>query len=135
MTRISISTTECKRDLGVLLSNELKPSLQFYRAASKANSLLGIFKNSFENRDAKTWSMLYKTYIRPLIEFANSVWFPYRSEDIKDQRRGTRRVQNLKGKPYIERYKCLGLTSLFERRSRGDMIQQFKIAKEFDDIN
>ena len=138
-SRINISTTECERDLGVLLSSDLKPSAQCNKVASKANSLLGLFKNSFVTRDAKTWSMIYKTYIRPQIEFANSAWFPYRSKDIeileKVQRRATRIVQNLKGRPYLERYKCLGLTSLVERRARGDMIQRFKITKELDEIS
>ena len=90
-------------------------------------------------RNAKTWTLIYKSYIRPQIEFANSAWFPYRLKDInileKVQRRATRLVRNVGRLSYIERCKKLGLTSLVERRARGDMIQQFKIFRGKDSIN
>ena len=36
-----LEVTKCERDIGVLISNDLKPSLQCASAAQKANQLLG----------------------------------------------------------------------------------------------
>ena len=122
-----------------MLSSDLKPSAQCDKAAAKANRMLGLFKNSLVTRDAKTWTLIYKSYIRPQIEFANAAWSPYRLKDIntfeKVQRRATRIVRNVCNLPYNERCKHLGLTSLTERRVRGDMIQQYKIFHEREKID
>ena len=50
-----LEVTKCERDIGVLISNDLKPSLQCASAAQKANKLC-------------TWIRLYKVYVRPLLE-------------------------------------------------------------------
>ena len=51
--------------------------------------------------------MLYRTYIRPHLEFANSAWSPFLRRDItvleKVQRRATRLPKRLKGVEYGER--------------------------------
>ena len=106
--------------------------------AAKANRLLGLFRNSLATRDSKTWTLIYKVNIIPQIEFANSAWSPYRAKDKKVlekiQRRTTKIVHELRGLPYEERCKRLGLTNLAERRLRGDMIQQFKIFHAMDEL-
>ncbi len=34
-------------------------------------------KRAFKSRDPALWNQLYKTYIRPQLEFAVQVWNPY----------------------------------------------------------
>ena len=63
-----LEVTKCERDIGVLISNDLKPSLQCASAAQKANQLLGRMSRSFSYRDKYTWIRLYKVYVRPLLE-------------------------------------------------------------------
>ena len=50
------------------------------------------------------------------------------------QRRATKLVHSLKDLPYEERKIRLGLTSLVERRERGDLIQVFKIIHGYDNL-
>ena len=65
-------------------------------------------------------------------------WSPHCKNDIKEleniQRRATKNVPELKNLPYEERLEKLKLTTLEERRIRGDMIQTFKIIKGIDNI-
>ena len=44
-------------------------------------------------------------------------------------------VAELKGKTYEDKLKEVGLTSLEERRNRGDMIQTFKIIHGLDNVD
>lgn len=137
--RFPLEETVCERDLGILVSNDLKPSCQVNHAASTANKVLGMLKNTFVNRDAKIWKKLYTCYVRPHLEFAVSAWSPYMQKDIncleKVQKRATKSIHELRGLPYAHRCHRLGLTSLSERRVRGDLIQQFKFIRDKDEIN
>ena len=67
----------------------------------------------------------------PHIEFANSVWCPYKLGDIKEinkvKKRATKLIIKLKNKPYRDRLFHLNLPALKYRRLRGDMIEVFKI--------
>ena len=71
--------------------------------------------------------------VRPHIEFANSVWCPYKLGDIKEiekvQKRATKLIIKLKNKPlpYRDRLFHLNLPTLKYRRLRGDMIEIFEI--------
>ena len=69
--------------------------------------------------------------VRPHLEYANSVWCPYRKKDIDAienvQRRATKMLPNLSTLSYPDRLRKLKLPSLRFRRLRGDMIETFKI--------
>ena len=51
------------------------------------------------------------------------------------QRRATKFISTLRHLSYESRLLKLGLTTLEARRTRGDLIEQFKIMKNFDLIN
>jgi hypothetical protein len=125
-----LQKTEVERDLGVIISNDLKWENHIISVANKANRTLGFLKHGFKYLDVAILKLLYKSTIRPQLEYASSVWSPYCIKDIKRlekvQRRSTR-IETLKGICYEERKKILGLPSLQERRRRGDLIEMFKI--------
>jgi len=123
-------------DLGVIVSNNLKPASQCAKAAAKAMSVLGMIRRHFKKLDAEDFLLLYKTYVRPHMEYCVQAWSPHLSKDVqcleKVQRRATKLVSGLREKTYEERLAILGLTTLENRRLRGDLIETYKIitAKE-----
>src|SRR6218665_2203891 len=58
-------------------------------------------------------------------------WSPYLKQDMKNwekvQRRATKMIQGYKYLSYEERLIRCGLTTLEKRRSRGDLIEAYKI--------
>jgi len=69
--------------------------------------------------------------VLPHVEFANSVWCPYKIGDLKEiekiQKRATKLVIKVKNKLNIDRLIYLNLHTLKYRRLRGDMMEVFKI--------
>ena len=135
----TLEETTVERDLGVLISNDLKSFAQSKKAAAKANSVLGQLKRSIIKFDKFTLKTLYTSIVRPHLEYASSAWSPYRSKDIKIletvQRRATKLVPELRNLPYEKRLTELGLTTLKERRERGDAIQYFKIINNINIVD
>ena len=125
-----LEATEEEKDVGVIISNTLKPSLQFANAAKKANEVLGQMARSITYRDKFTFTRLYKVYVRPHLQYCSSAWSPYTVAD-KDllesvQRRAVRMISNLSG-TYEQKLKMLGMATLEENRVRGDMIEMYKM--------
>ena len=117
--------------MGITITSDLKASLQCSRAAAKAMSTLGIIKRHFRRLDKQDFLLLYKTYVRPQLEYCIQAWSPYLIKVVKClegvQRRATKLVQELKEKSYEDRLKCLGLTTLQLRWKRGDLIETYKL--------
>ena len=76
---------------------------------------------------------LFKSLVRPIIEYGNAVWCPHLRKHINliegVQRLFTKCVIGTKDLSYEERLKFLGLPSLEFRRFRGDLIETYKICK------
>ena len=78
---------------------------------------------------------IYKTLIRPHLEYCVQVWSPYPRygnwETIKSiengQRMFTRLIDGIGLLSYEERLHKLNLTTLLERRARGDLIETYRI--------
>jgi hypothetical protein len=125
-----LQETMLERDLGVLISYDLKWRSQVEAAAARANRVFGIFKRVFQCRRPWLWQTLFKTYIRPHLEFAIQAWSPYLEKDIevleKVQRRVTKHIQGLSNLSYDERLRVLGWTNLRVRRERGDAILAYQ---------
>ena len=136
---VPLKETAEEKDLGVVVSNDLKWNKQCSSAASKANRVLGQIRNSFVSLDKETFRLLYTGLVRPHLEYAVSIWNPSTKANIniieRVQRRATKLVKCLKEKPYQERLLALDLMNLEDRRTRGDLIQMFKIINRHEKIN
>ena len=126
---INIETTNRERDLGIIITLDLKWHEQVTSVTSKASKMLGLLRKSFRSRDSKLWRKLYMTYILPLLEYASVVWSPHQLGDIelleRVQRRFTKVPHKLRKMPFEERRKRLNLKSLESRRLRSDLIEAY----------
>ena len=134
LNKHTLETTKNEKDLGVIIDEDLKYHVHTTSATKKANQVLGIIKKSYVTRDANTIPTLYKSMVRPHLEYGNTIWGPFYKMDMDRvesvQRRATKLVTTLKDKSYEDRLIALDLPSLAYRRKRGDMIMMYKIVNE-----
>ena len=73
------------------------------------------------------------------MEFAVQAWCPHQRGDVatleRVQRRATKVPHGLHMQSYEARLKTMNLLSLEDRRIRGDLIQQYKIATNMEEVN
>ena len=93
--------------------------------------MFALLRRTFKYLDTETFVPLYKTLVRTHLDFASAVWSPYKQKHIEQiesvQRRATKQLPGLKGLSYSERLRKLKLPTLSYRRTRGDMIEVYKI--------
>jgi len=134
-----IAQTSSEKDLGVTFDDRMKFDIHVSNIVKKANQILGLIRRSFEYLDSEMFLMLYKTLIRPHLEYATVIWSPWLKKDIvaieQVQRRATRLVKELQHLSYDQRLLHLGLPTLIYRRQRSDMIQLFKILNGYDQVH
>ena len=82
--------------------------------------------------------LIYKSLIRPVSEYCNTVWTPIYKKDSRSleqvQRRATKLVKNKRDYDYPTRLRLLKLPSLVYRRRRADMLLIFRIFKGIDKL-
>jgi len=98
-----------------------------------------MIKRNFTYRSRETIISLYKTLVRPHLEYCSTILSPHYDNCIKliesVRRRATILVTGMQGLQYNERLKQLGLMRLERRRVRSDLIQTFKIMNGEYDLN
>ena len=110
---------------------DLKSARQCTEAAKKATTVLILIKRHFHDINIPTFRILYKTFVRPHLEYCVQVWSPYSRKDINTleriQMRATKLVPELRHLTYNKRLHRLDLTTLEKRRLRGELIETYKI--------
>ncbi|KAH9595221.1 hypothetical protein MS3_00009929 [Schistosoma haematobium] len=119
------------KDLGVILSHDLKTTAHCKAAAVKGFRALWSLRRAFKSFDEETFRILYPIYVRPHLEYCIQAASPCLVKDTNSlervQRVGTKLVKGLSRLPYDERLKRLNLFPLSYRRTRGDLILAFRI--------
>ena len=128
-----LEVTKCEKDIGVHIDPKLNFEKHMSKAIDKANRILAVIRRTFEQLDATNFSFLFKGLVRPHLEYGAPIWSPS-SEKYKElienvQKRATKFVPGCYNLSYPERLKKLKLPTLAYRRTRGDMIQVFKLIK------
>lgn len=133
-----LDSTSCEKDLGVWISSDLKLTHHITEACKKANRMLGMIKRTIVYKNPYILATLYKSLVRPHLEYCCSAWSPYYQKDKdsleKVQRRFTRMFKELKELDYHDRLQSLGLWTLEERRNRADLIEVFKLYRGYTSI-
>ena len=128
---VQLKVAEEEKDLGVVIDRRLKFHSQTAAAISRASQILAVVRRSFANIDEVTLPLLYKSMVRPLLEYGNTIWGPHSKVDQKKlervQRRATKMVASIKNLPYPLRLRRLELPSLYFRRRRGDMVTVYQL--------
>ena len=130
MSGATIGETSTEKDLGVHVDSDLKFRKQAATAVSKASQVMAVIRKSFQLIDKKTLPLLFKTLVRPHLEYGNIVWGPFNRADqrrVEGVQRATKLVPELRNLPYPERLQALNLPSLYYRRRRGDMIAVYQM--------
>jgi ribonuclease P/MRP protein subunit RPP40 len=128
-----------ERDLGIIISDNLKVGEQCAKAAKKGNQILGLISRTFVSRDKEVIVKLYKSLVRPHLEYCIQAWRPHLVKDIeileRVQRRATRMIGDCKGQSYEQRLVCLNLSTLEKRRFRADLIEVWRIVHGLEGIS
>ncbi len=127
-----------EKDLGVWVTGSMKPTLNCDRVRKAANKIIGLINRNIVNKSKEGMIILYKTLVRPIIDYCIPFWRPYTKKDIakleKVQKRFTRMIAGCKGKTYQQRLELLKLTTLNTRFDRADLIQVYKILNDTKNI-
>ena len=120
-----------EKDLGVIVSSDLKVGKQCAIAGKKGNQILGMIARTFENRSKEIILQLFKSLIRPHLDYCIQAWRPHLVKDIevleKVQWRATRMIWDCKGMSYCDGLKKLNITTLETRRIRADLLAVLEV--------
>jgi hypothetical protein len=122
--QLEISTTQ--KDLGVFIDQDLKFHQHVDKIVSQAMRLCGWAMRTFYTRKSNVLLMLYKSIIRPRLEYASVIWNTNAKMQIKKiekvQKWFTKRLAGMKKMNYSERLQTLQLESLVSRRRYLDLL-------------
>ena len=107
-------------------------------SCKKGNQILGLIARIFVSREKEIILKLYKSLVRPHLDYCIQAWRPHLTKDIelleKVQRRATKLIADCKAYSYEDRLKKVNLTTLETRRERADMIEVWKIINNTDRV-
>ena len=141
MGHTPLQVVEKDRDLGVVVSagDTLCWEEQIRGMIGKAKQMTSWIIRNVVSRKPELLIQFYKAFVRPHLEYAVQVWAPTARHgnwgiimEIEDcQRQFTMITEGMGLLSYRQKLQRLRLTTLLERRMRGDLIETFKIINGF----
>ena len=135
--RIPLEVTDLEKDLGIYVDPDLNFKKHIKNIVKKASYTSYKILKNFSFKNSNIFIPLFKTLIRPILEYGNTVWSngikKYMTKVENVQRKFTKHVKGLNKYHYEERLNKLKLPSLEYRQLRGDLIQVYKIAHNYYD--
>ena len=135
-----LNTCNTEKDLGVIFNEKFNFQDHIYTSISKAKSSLSWLLRNIISRNPYEMKTAYRSLVRHNLEYCCQVWAPKARHgnwktilDIEAvQRTFTRVIDGMADCNYKQRLEKLNMTTLLERRMRGDMIETFKILNGFN---
>ena len=135
--RIELEETTLEKDLGVHIDPSLSFDSHIDKIIKKASSKTAQILDTFSYRSKHVLVPMFKTLVRPVLEYVNSVWNSHQRYNVDEienvQKRFTKHILEVKRLDYEERLAKLKLPSLEYRRFRGDLIETYKFAHKIYD--
>ena len=134
---IQLESIESEKDLGLIVNNKLDFGDQIKNCLSKANKMIAWISRNIICKSKDVMVLIYRSLIRPHLEYCVQAWSPtprFGNWGLilnieKVQRKFTRLINDIGTLPYGARLQSEKLTTLAERRIRGDLIEVFKIVR------
>ena len=129
------------KDLGIYITSNLSWSMQANKCANKANRALGNIKRTVGPKNPQLFSKLYKSLVRPILEYCSPVWCPHLKKDLntleKVQRRASKCALGNIGQdmPYEERLNLLKWPTLEQRRLFSSLIECYKTINSLNGLD
>ena len=88
-----------EKDLGVIITKDMKQKRHVAEIAKKGNKILGMIRRTITCKNVQNIMNFYKTLVRPILDFFSGIWNPYLKQDIekleKVQRRATKMISEI----------------------------------------
>ena len=113
--------------LGVYIDHKLDWSTHVKYVCNKSNQTLNMLRRSLKGSKTPARLTVYKTLVRPVLEYASCAWSPYKQGHIqsleKIQRKAVRWIENLKRTDSVtQAIEQLSLDPLLKRRTNKDKL-------------
>jgi len=80
---MELNITSKERDLGIIIDSELDFGEHItFQIVGKANCQLGLIKRCFIIRDRQSLLLLFKSTVRPILEYGSVVWSPWKKKYV-----------------------------------------------------
>ena len=73
-----LETTQEEKDLGVIVDENLTFEKHINETVKKCRQLCGLIMGTITYKTKEIMIPLFKALVRPILEYANSVWCPYK---------------------------------------------------------
>nr|CAD2176174.1 unnamed protein product [Meloidogyne enterolobii] len=130
----TINEVDSIRDLGIIIDNKLRFQEHVQKIIRAAYIKMNFVFKIIKSKSIKTWLTIYKSYIRPLLEYSPETWNPQlRSEVNKIEKcqkfftKSLLRKCSLPYIPYFQRLEFLNIPTLENRRKTYDLVLAHKI--------
>ena len=101
---VPMANVQSEKDVGVIFNLNMSFREDINSRATKANNIMGIIMRTYTYLDIESFKLLFKSLVRPHLEYGAPIWNPQLKRDITDienvQRRATKQIPALKGMSY-----------------------------------
>ena len=119
--------------LGVTITSDLKWNQHVSNVVNKANSTLGFLRRNLQINNPALKAIAYKALVRPLVEYASTVWDPHSQNLVHQIEMVQRRAARFCLRRYHNTSSVEGMlrelqwTSLQQRREDSRLVMMYKI--------
>ena len=139
MANQQLIATEEQRNLGITITEDLNWQKQAEKSCKTANRVLGFIDSKINYKSTELMLGLYKSLVRPHLEYAVKFWSPHFRSDINNvervQRKYTKIIPEIRNYSYQQRFKDLELITLVQRRLQGQLIEAFIYLNRFNNVS